>query len=295
MRSVSRGVCPRNLDGPQSSGNAERLEAIAHFNSVNWQKAEFKFKQYKTDPVRRQLERDYRKKCAYCESFMTHVTYTDVDHFRPKGAYRDPNGGRDIKPGYYWLASGWENLFPACTLCNRPSKQMQAGGGRRLTGKGTHFPLADESKRATGPGGEAAEDPLLLNPNQMDVEAHLDFVQDGVVIPAFIGATESDRGRQSIDIYGLQRRDLVERRGTHLRGVKATIVRYKRERDAFLISSNDFRTEVRLKESMKEIREYLCCTQEYLAMTRQYISRKCPELIPLVGCDESACISVNSV
>lgn len=294
MRNVTRGPCPRNLDGPQSAGEAERLEAIAHFSSVNPSGEKFAFKQYKQSPVRQQLERDYKKKCAYCESLVTHIAYADIDHFRPKGAYRAPNGFTDITPGYYWLASGWDNLFLSCTLCNRRSKRTLAGGGSGLVGKGTHFPLADESKRATGPGGEAREDPLLLNPNQIDVEAQLDFVQDGVVIPAIIGTTASNRGRRSIDIYGLQRIDLVERRGAHLRRIKATVMRYKRERDAFLASPNDLNAKERLEEAMREIREYLCCTQEYLVMTRQHVSRECPELVPLVGCTASSCIGTKS-
>lgn len=289
MRRVSRGPCPVNLDGPQSSGFEERLKAIAHFTNVVPSQTKFAFMQYKADPVKRQLSTDYRQKCAYCESNVSHVTHADIDHFRPKSAYRDVSG-EDVKPGYFWLASDWENLFLSCHLCNRPTWQALATGGRSKVGKGTHFPLLDESKRATGPGTETTEDPLLLNPDHADVETHLEFLEDGVVVPAILNLSESIKGQRSIDVYGLQRVELVRSRGDHLRGVKATIVRYKRERQAYFASPTDSGVRERLMEAMQEIREYLCCRKQYLSMTRQHITRECRELVPLPACTASSCL-----
>lgn len=211
MRRVSRGPCPENLDGPQSSGYQEREKAIAYFTAAKPGENRFKFVQYKAEPVKQQLMWDSRQKCAYCESFIGHVTNPDIDHFRPKSAYRGASGP-EMKPGYYWLASGWDNLFLSCQLCNRPSRQLLADGSQMVVGKGTHFPLLDESKRATGPGSEVAEEPLLLNPDQADVESHLEFLDDGVVVPTVIGPDDSVKGRHSIDIYGLQRSALVSQR-----------------------------------------------------------------------------------
>lgn len=289
MRSVNRGPCPNNLSGPQSSGHRERENAITYFAAARTDQSTFTFVEYKADPVKEQLSLDYRKKCAYCESFLSHVEHPDIDHFRPKSAYRD-SSGTEVKPGYYWLASGWENLFPSCHLCNRASWQTLANGVRTKVGKGTHFPLVDESKRATGPGTEVAEEPLLLNPDQPGVESHLEFREDGVVVPAVIGPTTSIKGSRSIDIYGLQRSDLVSRRGCHLRRVEAVIRRYKRERQAILDSPNDTQAGARVGEAMREIKEYLCCRQEYLTMTRQYIARECQELLPLPKCNDVLCI-----
>ncbi|WHP61146.1 hypothetical protein QMY03_09680 [Arthrobacter sp. KFRI-F3372] len=281
-----------NLDGPQSNGHKERVNAIAHFAAASSETGTFDFVQYKAEPVKQQLTLDFRKKCAYCESFVSHLTHPDIDHFRPKSAYRDASGS-DVKPGYYWLASDWDNLFLSCHHCNRPSWQLLADGARVKVGKGTHFPLVDDSKRATGPGGEAAEDPLLLKPDQADVESHLEFLEDGVVVPAVVGGNESVKGRRSIDIYGLQRSALVSRRGAYLQRVKGTIVRYKRERRAYISSPNDSGVQERLKEAMKEIREYLCCRQEYLAMTRQYLAKECAELVQLPECTATSCIGSN--
>ena len=289
MRSVSRGPCPRNLDGPQSSGHKERAKAIIYFTAVNPRESPFKFAQYKTEPVKQQLMRDYRQKCAYCESFIGHVTNPDIDHFRPKSAYRNASGD-DVKPGYYWLASGWENLFLSCQLCNRPSWQLLADGSRMMVGKGTHFPLVDESKRATVPGAETDEEPLLLSPDQADVESHLEFREGGVVLPAVIGSGASVKGLRSIEIYGLQRAALVSQREKHLRGVKGAVARYIKERESFAISPNDSSVRERVREAMQEIIEYLCCRNEYLTLTRQYIAKHCSELVPLPKCTATSCI-----
>lgn len=291
MRRVNRGPCPANLDGPQSKGHIERTKAIAHFTSVHPPTSEFNFVEYRAGPVKLQLQTDYRNKCAYCESFVGHVAPIDVDHFRPKNAYRNASGV-EVKPGYYWLAAGWDNLFPSCILCNRSSNQTLVNGVIELVGKGTHFPLQDESKRATKPGAEAAEEPLLLNPDQFDVEDHLEFREDGVVVAALIGSSESPKGKQSIKAYGLQRAHLVSRRGEYLQRVTATIARYKRSLKEYN-STHDAGAHHQLEEALKEIREYLCCRKEYLAMTRQHIAKVCPELVPLPDCTTSACICPN--
>jgi uncharacterized protein (TIGR02646 family) len=293
MRRVSRGTCPTNLDGPLSIGHKEREDAIAFFDDANQRNSDYKFRQYKEASVKQQLTLEYREKCAYCESLVAHVAPLDIDHFRPKGAYREPSGAKDVKPGYYWLASDWDNLFPSCLFCNRRNSVLLADGKTVTVGKGTHFPLADETKRATLPGTEGVESPLLLNPNQVDVESHLEFGDDGVVVPAISGSLESPRGKQSIEIFGLQRASLVAQRAKHLRRVKSAIARYERERQMYIDTPNDSRDPRRLKDAMTEVRAYLCCRQEYLAMTRQHIAKECKELIPLPSCADSSCIGPN--
>nr|WP_239015299.1 AAA family ATPase [Archangium violaceum] len=76
-----------------------------------------------------------RGKCAFCESQLAHISYGDVEHFRPKAGWRQEEGGPLGRPGYYWLAYEWTNLFLACTLCNQQFK-------RNL------FPLRTPSRRA---------------------------------------------------------------------------------------------------------------------------------------------------
>ena len=287
MRRVEAGPCPVNLNGPHSKGAKERAKAIIHHTSTSNNTA-FTFGEYSEEPVKDQLIVDYSNKCAYCEASVTHTSPLDVDHFRPKGAYKGING-QVVKPGYYWLASEWTNLFPACPRCNRSSNLRLANGGKRVVGKSTHFPLVDESKRALSPGLERYEEPLLLNPNQIDVERHLEFKDGGVVIPAMLGSVESAKGAASIEIFGLHRADLVIEREKHLKRVQASIVRYKRELDPYIAAPNDQSIRIRLVEALNEIKSYLCHKQEYLTMSRQYITRQCPELTPVNGCIVGSC------
>lgn len=55
-----------------------------------------------------------------------------VEHFRPKGGWRQSPGQPIEQPGYYWLAYEWSNLFLACGPCNSRHK-------RNL------FPLTDQA------------------------------------------------------------------------------------------------------------------------------------------------------
>ena len=96
-----------------------------------------------------------RGKCAYCESRIEINQPGDVEHYRPKGSVAESPD----HPGYWWLASDWDNMLTSCANCNR----VRSHAGERA-GKGNRFPLADEAKRAFTPGAEVDEDPLLLNP-----------------------------------------------------------------------------------------------------------------------------------
>jgi hypothetical protein len=61
-------------------------------------------------------------KCAFCESQVRHVSFGDVEHFRPKGGYRQAAKDRLRRPGYFWLVYTWENLFFSCQMCNQMYK-----------------------------------------------------------------------------------------------------------------------------------------------------------------------------
>ena len=74
-------------------------------------------------------------KCCFCESKVTHISYGDVKHYRPKAGYRQDPEEPLGRPGYYWLAYEWSNLMFCCQICNQRFK-------RNL------FPLADPARRA---------------------------------------------------------------------------------------------------------------------------------------------------
>lgn len=98
-------------------------------------------------------------KCCYCEAAMQATSYGAVEHYRPKkGVTEEP-----AHKGYWWLAYDWENLLLSCTVCNTSHKQ-------------NHFPLGEGSRRMMTPDDRLEdEQPLILNPCEMEPREHLTF------------------------------------------------------------------------------------------------------------------------
>ena len=222
MRRLTRPPLDPALVGPGTPAAKELADATAHFTDADWPKTEagFTFSAYKNDAIKALLNAASKSLCAYCESRYGATQPMAIEHYRPSGGtWRVDGDKRPLdKPGYYWLACTWENLLPACTRCNTAEGQYAWGEDeKRTTGKGNWFPLADETKRAKQPDDEAHETPLLLNPYEDDPELHLEFVEEAVV-----RARKDDQGRASergsvtIEVLGLNRRDLVEVRRERL-------------------------------------------------------------------------------
>ena len=159
--------------------------------------------------VNKRNEQPFHGKCAYCEEVITSNQRGDIDHYRPKGGVTDAenrpvqviaNEQHHLHPGYYWLAYDWQNLLPACILCNQLSWSVD----NKRIGKGTHFPI--EGDYVCNPGQEKYEQPLLLNPCLDDPQEHLKLDDIGFLI------WKTDRGRTTVDILGLNERSLPERR-----------------------------------------------------------------------------------
>ena len=156
---------------------------------------EFKGSIYGAKSVKNALTKAQNEKCCFCEAKVTHVAYGDVEHFRPKGGYRqdpeDPLG----RPGYYWRAYAWENLFFSCQLCNQRYKKNL-------------FPLRNPGQRARSHHDDsAAEEALFIDPGAMNPEEFIAFRQE---YPYAING--NDLGRMTIDALGLDREALAERR-----------------------------------------------------------------------------------
>lgn len=181
----------------------------------------FPFKIHLDPEVRDVLRQLFDGKCAFCEQSLDRVGF-DVEHWRPKSAVMGIDGSTR-EPGYWWLATTWENLYASCAPCNR--------------NKANRFPLLDEMARATSPDADlSAERPLLLDPCSPDERAdpshYLTFSADGLVASSGFGtgwdsgsdAFDADSlnefrlerfgghhpGQIVIDAHGLNRPDLVE-------------------------------------------------------------------------------------
>lgn len=134
------------------------------------------------------------KSCCFCESRVTHISFGDVEHYRPKAGYFQDEGDLFHKPGYFWLAYEWSNLLFCCKICNRRYKQ-------------NFFPLKDPAKRCkfNKSFSVKSEAPLFINPFETDPAEHITFNKE---IP--VGKTEE--GRVTISKLGLLREELNEMR-----------------------------------------------------------------------------------
>lgn len=148
--------------------------------------------------IRRDLERMFQSKCAYCETPIS-VAGGDVEHHRPKRGARGFDD-RYFDTHYWWLALTWDNLLLACVACNRF--------------KASWFPVRDEADRAeemTPWSDLEGEGALLLDPCNDDPDEHLRYTDDGYIEPL------TDRGKATVDIIQLNRSDLVTARSDRLR------------------------------------------------------------------------------
>jgi uncharacterized protein (TIGR02646 family) len=150
---------------------------------------------YGPQEVKDALRQAQHGKCAFCESRTDHVSYGDVEHYRPKAAVAQKEGDPYDRPGYYWLAYEWHNLFFCCQLCNQRFK-------RNL------FPLRDPGARARSHNDDLnREQPLLIDPAATDPTLHVGF-RDELAYPM----SGSEEGRATIEVMGLNRIELLEKR-----------------------------------------------------------------------------------
>jgi uncharacterized protein (TIGR02646 family) len=230
MIRVVRGPAPEVLTKPFPDGATETERAIAHYTNGWDGKSAYSYTRYSEDEVRRALDAMCHGKCAYCESRIHVVTHEDVEHWRPKGSVKRPDGG-EIKPGYYWLGAEWTNLLPSCPHCNRRSRKDLDAPGGALSGKQDLFPVADEGRRWRRHDAPNEEEPLLLDPSAAaDRPGDYLRLDDGAVMhekpPA--GSRDNDRARETIAVYGLNRPDLVAERREHRQRVVSLLADVRR-------------------------------------------------------------------
>lgn len=209
MRHVSfdpRGISdPKRLWWSQWTARAQQATAQVVADYFKGQKLEFNSEIW-GDLKAFLLENVFYGKCAYCEARITHTSFGDAEHYRPKGRVTVRRNGSDEivqsgsnpHPGYFWLAYDWENLLPACQRCNSAE------------GKMNQFPVARQHADVTDPPLDSSsldilESPLLLHPYRDDPRHHLVFGKKGVVS----AKGGSQRGQTSITVYSLDRDTLA--------------------------------------------------------------------------------------
>jgi uncharacterized protein (TIGR02646 family) len=277
MRHVPIPAPPASLSS--KAAEEERTRLAAYYATPENAEARYTgtFGAYKHQQVRAALQAAFGGKCAYCETSYTATQPLAVEHFRPKGGVTI--GGALVPPGYWWLASHWENLLPSCTDCNSPRRQDFPGGVPATAGKANAFPLPTERRRAHCQGDEKKERPLLLHPYFDQPEEHLEFtwdtgtVDDGHIHPRRNGrGQESRRGRTTINVCALQRMGLVSARRRHLRKLIAflnVVAERKLEADR---APADLDARKRFESAVTEVRVlFIDDEPEYVAMTTAVI------------------------
>nr|WP_315593678.1 AAA family ATPase [uncultured Cupriavidus sp.] len=197
MIKIDRSTVPSPW--PLDSGDAtERFKAAAAFfevKEINRKQKRFNFGlQFAQPELQSHLHDLFKDKCAYCESYIFSEKRGTpfLDRFRPTSGAIGIDGHVTVD-AYWWLAYEWDNMYACCVHCNRA--------------KGSRFPI--EGKRARpGTRGQAldAEKSFLVDPCRDDPDEHLLFHPNGHVIGV------SEKGRITIQVFNLNRDELVQRR-----------------------------------------------------------------------------------
>lgn len=142
---------------------------------------------YGDNDVKCRLKEDQHEKCAYCETSLV-GDFSPVEHYRPKTQYKEDDGS--VHLGYYWLAYDWTNLLCSCDKCNSAAR------------KGNLFPLRDPSKRDIQNKDISQEEPLIINPAEVDPKDHINF-RKYIAVPIDQNGNPSDKGKRTIDVFDL--------------------------------------------------------------------------------------------
>jgi hypothetical protein len=184
---IVKGEAPPNLvmDGTVATrALCDQYEADAAAYGAGAKFFSFRGGIYASRAVKTALEVVHASKCCYCERLVTGFASAHVEHWRPKAYVQQTRGAVQERPGYFWLAYDWNNLFLSCDECNCK--------------KGNLFPLADPDKRARNPQAPLGnETPFFLNPGgPINPREHIMFHQE---VPR--GLTEL--GKRTIEVLGL--------------------------------------------------------------------------------------------
>jgi len=149
-----------NEGNEETENNTRQYEQFTDDYHTGERKFEFKREIYGDSSVKERLREAQHEKCCFCER---KEEIGDVEHYRPKAAYRQQRGGERSQLGYYWLAYAWDNLLFCCPKCNRRYKENL-------------FPLVDFSKRATSHFDDIhQEEPLFIHPANENPEEFIEY------------------------------------------------------------------------------------------------------------------------
>jgi len=178
----------------RTTGAAE-IETLKSMSAAELEKYTFKSALYGGKTVKDKLKKLQHDKCCFCEAKVSHVSHGDVEHYRPKAGWMQQEKDKLAKPGYYWMAYDFSNLFLSCQICNQKFKK-------------NYFPLADITKRATDHTKLISkEKPLIIDPGKDDPSKFLTFHKE-VIVPV----NNDLKGVETIKRTGLNRKEITRDR-----------------------------------------------------------------------------------
>jgi uncharacterized protein (TIGR02646 family) len=181
------------------SKGAEEITALKKMTKAKLLAYKYKSALYGGKTVKEKLKELQHDKCCFCEARVSVVSHGDVEHFRPKAGWVQQEKDKLSKPGYYWLAYDFSNLFLSCQICNQKFKK-------------NYFPLANPASRASNhKKAITKERPLIIDPGKSDPTKFLTFNKEIIV-----AVNNNKKGLETIKRTGLDRPELNRERFEYL-------------------------------------------------------------------------------
>jgi hypothetical protein len=204
-------------------------------------------------------------KCWYCET-KEKRSHLAIDHFRPKSGVVECT----MHPGYWWLALAADNYRFACTYCNSLLRDNDAG---EAYGKGAHFPLLDEARRAFASNDVNGECPCLLDPVVAADPPLLWFMDDGQATPRYKKETSQlffKRADVSIRVYNLNQAKIADARSLIAFEIKRQVERGEKYLDD--AAAGDKAALDHFKEVYRVLSGHIAAEAEYSAAARAFLA-----------------------
>jgi uncharacterized protein (TIGR02646 family) len=143
------------------------------------------YKNFKRN-IRRHLKLQQNGRCAFCRCRVSvETSWSNLEHLVSKSDY----------PQFKTLCN---NIVYSCTKCNMSKVKKNTLTNPVVDKTNQEFPINSEGF-------------LIVNPYHDHYEAHIDFIEDIIII-----AVTPDKGRTTLEAYNLTRPELAEGRASEL-------------------------------------------------------------------------------
>ncbi|MNK06858.1 DNA replication and repair protein RecF [compost metagenome] len=208
MQRFDRKLIPTPEVLKSTSAQIYRKKFIDYYLSKNEKRAQTRVPEVgswlNSAEIKNSLTALFHKKCAFCEQ----ATDLNIVHFRPRSEATPSESAQTSHLYYSWLAGAWENLYLSCSTCNKAKGSQFPVDGLRVS-----LPTnAIVKKYVLNDDGEWPDYPireknLLLDPCY-DGSFYLHFQAkiSGIIVGL------SEKGRATIEIFQLNRQNLIDAR-----------------------------------------------------------------------------------